>query len=56
MLCLTSDPETCEGEPTFILNFEHFVVLNVEIGQEMAKLHNLTVHEVSGGHLEVKLL
>ena len=28
----TSDPETCEKEPTFIFDFEHFGVLNVEIG------------------------
>ena len=26
------DPETCEGEPTFIFHSEHFSVLNVEIG------------------------
>ena len=29
---LTSVPEKCEGEPTFIFDFEHFGVLNVEIG------------------------
>ena len=39
---LTSDPEKCEGEPTFIFDFEHFGVLNVEIGKEMAKLVKLT--------------
>ena len=29
---LTSDPEKCEGEPTFIFDSEHFDVLSVEIG------------------------
>ena len=29
---LTSDPEKCAGEPTFIFYSEHFGVLNVEIG------------------------
>jgi len=31
-LSLTSDPEKCAGEPTFIFDSEHFDVLNVEIG------------------------
>ena len=39
---LTSNPEKCEKEPTFIFDFEHFGVLNVEIGQKMAKLVKLT--------------
>ena len=29
---LTSDPETCEEEPTFIFYSEYFGVLNFEIG------------------------
>ena len=29
--CLTSNPETCEEEPTFIFYSEHYDVLNVEI-------------------------
>ena len=53
MPSLTSDPEKCKKEPTFIFDFEHFGVLNVEMGQEMAKLPNLPVYEVSGGYLEV---
>ena len=40
--CLTSDPETCEGELTFLFYSEHFGVLKVKIGQEMAKLVKLT--------------
>ena len=32
LLSLTSDPEKCAGEPTFIFDSEHFGVLNVEIG------------------------
>ena len=31
-LCLTSDTENYEAEPTFTLDFEHFNVLNVDIG------------------------
>ena len=31
-LSLTSDPEKCAEEPTFIFDSEHFDVLNVEIG------------------------
>ena len=39
---MTSDPKIYEREPTFILNSEKFDVLNVEIGQKMAKLMKLT--------------
>ena len=28
---LTSDPEKCKGEPTFIFDFGHFGLINVEI-------------------------
>ena len=40
--CLTSDPETHEEEPTFIVHSKYFGVLNVEIGQKMTKLVKLT--------------
>ena len=29
---LSSNPEKCAGEPTFIFDSKHFGVLNVEIG------------------------
>jgi len=51
--CLTSDLETYEREPIFILNFGQFDELNVEIDLKMAKLCISTVYEVSGGQLEV---
>ena len=40
--CLTSDLETYEREPIFILNFGQFDELNVEIDLKMAKLVKLT--------------
>ena len=40
--CLTSDPETCEKEPTFKFHSDHFGALNIEIGSEMAKLVKIT--------------
>ena len=30
--CLTSDPEKCEQEPTFMFNPKLFGILNIEIG------------------------
>ena len=45
--------ELRERESTFIFDFEYFGVLNVEIGEKMAKLRIFTFYEVSVGHLEV---